>query len=128
MREGSDVMRGKTKAALTSGQALRIYTLYKEGAEPKALAAEYRTTLANVTRIVRGQIWADVTGGRNISRHDAMVEFRTAYISGRWDQGCRSQAVLAEELGISRQAINRFMIRHSLGHHARTQEASCSVA
>lgn len=121
-------MRGKAKAVLTSAQALRIYRLYEEGAEPKVLAQTYQTTLANVTRIVRGQIWADVTGGRNISRHDAMVAFRTAYISGRWDQGCRSQAVLADELGISRQAINRFMIRHRLGHHARTQEAPCSVA
>lgn len=114
-------MRGKAKAVLTSGQAHRIYRLYEEGAEPKILAAQFGTTLANVTRIVRGQIWADVTGGRNISRHDSMVAFRTAYISGRWDQGCRSQAVIAEELGISRQAINRFMIRHSLGHHAHTK-------
>lgn len=114
-------MRGKAKAVITSGQALRIYRLYEEGFEPKVLAAEYRTTLTTVTRIVRGHAWADVTGGRNISRHDAMVAFRTAYISGRWDQGCRSQAVIAEELGISRQAINRFMIRHSLGHHAHTK-------
>jgi hypothetical protein len=120
-------MRGKAKTVLTSAQVRRIYEHYEEGVEPKVLAAQFGTTLANVTRIVRGQIWADVTGGRNISRHDAMVTFRKAYISSRWDQGCRSQAMIAAELGISRQAINRFMIRHSLGHHAQPQEASCSV-
>lgn len=120
-------MRGKAKAVLTSAEALRIYRQYENGAEPKDLARRYRTTRTTVTRIVRGQVWADVTGGRNISRHDAMVSFRTAYISGRWDQGCRSQAMLAEELGISRQAINRFMIRHQLGHHSNPQEAPCSA-
>lgn len=112
-------MRGKAKAVLTSGQAKQLYQMYEAGAEPKDLVAHFGTTLANVTRIVRGQIWAEVTGGRNISRHDQMVEFRTAYIQGRWEQGCRSQAVLAAELGISRQGINRFMIRHQLGHHAK---------
>lgn len=119
-------MRGKAKAVLTSGQALKLYRLYEAGAEPKVLAEHFGTTLANVTRIVRGQIWGEVTGGRNISRRDATVAFRKAYIQGRWDQGCRSQAIIADELGISRQAINRFMIRHQLGHHAK--EASCSVA
>lgn len=117
-------MRGKAKTVLTSGQARRIYQLYEQGATPKALAERYGTTVANVTRIVRGQIWADATGGRNISRHDQMVSFRTAYVSGRWDQGCHSQAVIAKELGISRQALNRFMIRHRLGHHATTKEAA----
>lgn len=124
LRKGTAV-RGKGKTVLTSGQVQRLYRRYAAGAEPKVLAQEYHTTLANITRIVRGQTWAEVTGGRNISRHDAMVAFRTAYISARWDQGCRSQAMLAEELGISRQAINRFMIRHRLGHHVK--EASCSV-
>lgn len=117
-------MRGKAKTVLTSAAAAHIYRLYDAGAAPKVLAEQYGTTLANVTRIVRGQIWADVTGGRNISRHDALVRFRTAYISGRWDQGCRSQAMIAEELGISRQAVNRFMIRHRLGHHSNTKVSS----
>lgn len=116
-------MRGKAKTVLTSGQVRKLYQLYEEGAEAKVLAEHFDTTLANVTRIVRGQIWGEVTGGRNISRRDAMVSFRTAYIQGRWDQGCRSQSALAGELGISRQAINRFMIRHQLGHHAK--ESSC---
>jgi hypothetical protein len=116
-------MRGKAKAVLTSGQVRQLYQLYEEGAEAKVLAEHFGTTLANVTRIVRGQIWAEVTGGRNISRHDSKVTFRKAYIQARWDQGCRSQAVLADELGISRQAVNRFMIRHSLGHHAKQQKA-----
>lgn len=120
-------MRGKRRAVLTSADALKIYRLYGGGAEPKDLAQAFGTTLANVTRIVRGQTWIEVTGGRNISRHDSMVEFRTAYIQGRWDQGCRSQAVIAKELGITRQAVNRFMIKHQLGHHA-SKENPCSVA
>lgn len=119
-------MRGKAKIALTGAEALRLYQLYEEGADAKQLADRFGTTLATVSRIVRGQTWGEVTGGRNISRHDALVAFRKAYISGRWDQGCRSQAVLAAELGISRQAINQFMIRHQLGHHA-TKESACSA-
>lgn len=111
-------MRGKTKVTLTSGSALRIYTQYAEGAEPKALAEAFGTSIATVTRIIRGQIWAEVTGGRNISRYDAMVAFRKAYIQARFDQGCRSQAVLAGELGISRQGINRFIKIHNLGKAA----------
>lgn len=119
-------MRGKSRYVLTSAQALRIYQLYAAGEEPKVLSEKFSTTLANVTRIIRGQIWAEVTGGRNISRHDAMVSFRKEYISARWDQGCRSQALIAGELGVSRQALNQFMIRHRLGHHA-TKEAACSA-
>ena len=107
---------------------MRIYRMYEGGAETKDLANEFGTSVANVTRIIRGQSWQEVTGGRNISRHDAMVAFRKAWVTGRWDQGCRSQAVLADELGISRQALNKFMIRHGLGHHAATKESTCSVA
>lgn len=120
-------MRGKARTPLTSGNVLKIYQRYAAGEQPKVLAAQYRTTLANITRIVRGQSWTEITGGRNISRQDAKVSFRTAYVQARWDQGCRSQAIIAEELGISRQALNQFMIRHHLGHHATTQEAPCSV-
>jgi len=111
-------MRGKTKMTLTSGSALRIYQLYEGGAGAKELAEDFGTSLATITRIIRGQIWAEVTGGRNISRYDAMVAFRKAYIQARWDQGCRSQAVLAEELGVSRQAVNRFIKIHNLGKAA----------
>lgn len=117
-------MRGKAKTVLTSAAVLKLYRLYEAGAEPKALAEQFGTTMANVTRIVRGQSWASVTGGRNISRYDAMVAFRTAYISARWDQGCRSQSKIADELGITRQAVNRFMIKHQLGHHADTKAAA----
>jgi len=117
-------MRGKPRATLTAGQVLKLYRLYEQGTEAKVLAEHFGTTLANVTRIIRGHIWADVTGGRNISRYDAMVAFRTNYIEARWDQGCRSQAVLAAELGISRQAVNRFMVRHQLGHYAESKVAA----
>jgi hypothetical protein len=116
-------MRGKGKRVLTAGEVRKLYQLYEGGVEAKVLAEHFGTTLANVTRIIRGQIWGEVTGGRNISRYDAMVRFRIAYISARWDQGCRSQAAIAAELGISRQAVNKFMIRHQLGHHATDTKA-----
>lgn len=117
-------MRGKNGKSLTCGDVKKIYRLYGDGLEVKVLAERFGTSVANVTRIIRGQSWQEVTGGRNISRHDAMVAFRKAWISARWEQGCRSQAVLAEELGVSRQALNKFMIRHGLGHHA-TKESAC---
>lgn len=120
-------MRGKARTVLTRAQVRQLYQLYEQGTEAKVLAQQFGTTLANVTRIVRGQIWGDVTGGRNISRYDAKIAFRKAYIQGRWDQGCRSQAALASELGISRQAVNRFMARHALGHHAPKESSPCSV-
>lgn len=103
---------------LTRGDIIKIYRLYEGGAETKDLAPMFGTSVANVTRIIRGQSWQEVTGGKNISRHDAMVTFRKAWVQARWEQGCRSQAVLADELGVSRQALNKFMIRHQLGHHA----------
>jgi plasmid maintenance system antidote protein VapI len=117
-------MRGRANRVLTAGDVALLYQLYGEGSEAKELAQQFGTTISTVTRIIRGQVWTEVTGGRNISRYDAMVAFRCAYITARWDQGCRSQAALAAELGISRQAINRFMIRHQLGHHAQTRKAA----
>lgn len=117
-------MRGPTKTTITGPTAGRIYMLYAQGLEPKELAAEFDTSLATITRIIRGQIHADVTGGRNISRHDAMVAFRKAYIQACWESGMTNQGVIAAHLGISRQTLNQFMIRHKLGHRAPNRKAA----
>lgn len=115
-------MRGRTRKPLTSGTARRIYQLYEGGAEVAALVEAFETSTATVTRLIRGQVWTEATGGRNISRADRHIAERKAYIQGRWDQGCRAPGALAAELGISRQAVHKFMRKHKLGPHEPKKE------
>lgn len=100
---------------LTPVKVRELLKLYEEGAEPAVLAARYGTSEVHVSRIVRGQAWKSVTGGQNRSVRDRTTEYRRAYIESRFDQGCRKPQIIAAELGITRQAVNKIVARYNIG-------------
>lgn len=107
---------------LTHARVRELLKLYAEGWTLGPLAQRYEVSMATVSRVLTGKIWTDVTGGRNVSRTGRDTEARVAYIEARLQQGCRNHAKIAEELGISRQAVAKLISTRNLGGN------SCSVA
>lgn len=94
---------------LTEGQVRRLVDRYDSGANLAAVAAEFDVSAATVSRIITGKIWTSVTGGVNRSRHGEETAYRLAHVQSRIDQGCRNKAIIAAELGISRQAVDKII-------------------
>lgn len=101
---------------LTQARVKELLHLYTEERwELPALARRYGVTVPTVSRVVTGKTWTEITGGRNVSRAGERARYRRAYVLGRLDQGCTNHAVIANELGISRQAVRKIIDTHG-GH------------
>lgn len=100
---------------MTPNGVRELITLYEQGWDLPPLAEKYGVTVATVSRIITGKIWQDVTGGINRSRAGKITEFRVNYIAARLDQGCRNLSIIADELGVSRQAVSSLIKRRNIG-------------
>lgn len=104
---------------LTEPRVREMLRLYEnEGWSTTALAKRYKIAPATVSRIITGKTWVHVTGGRNRSRKGARTAYHVAHISARMEQGVTSPSVLADELGISRQAVSKLIHTKRLGARA----------
>lgn len=73
------------------------------------------TSSETVSKIITGRTWKEVTGGRNISRRSASSAYHRALIEARISQGVTNYQTIADELGISRQAVGKLVRRHGIG-------------
>lgn len=102
---------------LTPARVRELLHLYEKGWEIGALAERYGVSRPTVSRVLTGITWAEVTGGRNVSRAGKLTQYRCAYIEARLDQGCRNLSLIAADLGISRQAVSKLVKNKGLGSH-----------
>lgn len=100
---------------LTQATVVELVQLYDNGAELPELAERYGVTRSTVSRIITGQTWQEVTGGKNRSRVGQTAEYRAAYIQARLEQGCRNYKTIADELGVTRQAVAKMVKKKGLG-------------
>lgn len=99
---------------LTAESVAELVQLYDAGMELPELAERYGVTRSTVSRIITGQTWAEVTGGRNRSRAGQVSQYRAAWVAARIEQGCRNYQLIAQELGITRQAVAKIVDRKGL--------------
>lgn len=98
---------------LTRDEVLEILRLYEQdGASVGSIARRYDKTEPTISRIITGKTWSTVTGGLNRSRAGKLAAYRRNYTLARWEQGCRNAARIAEELGISRQAVIKIVNKY----------------
>lgn len=101
---------------LTSPEVRAILCLYENCEWTTAELAEvFGVSTAAIHRAVTGKAWPDITHGQNISRVRKDTEFRCAVIEARLEQGVRNYRAIAEELGISRQAVSKLVRTKGLG-------------
>ena len=79
------------------------------------LAELFGVSDKTVGHIINGRTWKSITGGINISRYGRNTEFNCSYISERLEQGCTNYQTIANELGITRQAVGQLIRTKNLG-------------
>ena len=84
---------------------------YEDGCSARDLEVLYGLSQSTVSRIITGRIWKGVTGGVNRSRAGEETDSRMEYVSARIDQGCTNKSLIAEELGITRQSVEKLIKR-----------------
>jgi predicted transcriptional regulator len=68
-----------------------------------------------VSKIITGRTWKEITGGVNISRRTAATALHLTVIEARMSQGVTNYQKIADELGITRQAVGKLVRKHGIG-------------
>lgn len=99
------------RSKLDPGKVREIRSLYDQaGWTQRRLSEVYGVSVRSISRIVTGKRWQSVTGGHSVSRRrPEETRQRAAYIQARMDQGCTNYAVIARELGITRQGVSQLV-------------------
>lgn len=94
-------------------RARAVRLLYREELwKQPDLADLFGVSVETISKIITGRTWAAATGGGNISEYRRDTMYRLAHIAYRREQGCTNNAIIAAELGITRQAVAALIRTH----------------